>query len=107
MAHVSTTTEKKFTDTSTGASDVAFDLVSLLYHTLKGAAVYEKYLHDSEDAQDQELTQFLRDCQQQDKLRAERAKGLLCYRLAKSEARHDTVDERAMESFPASDSPSR
>lgn len=108
MAQVSSKTEEKFSQgAQTGASNVTFDLVSLLYHTLKGAEVYPQYLQDAEEATDQELAQFLRDCQQQDKLRAERSKALLRHRLAREEVRHDTIEERSLESFPASDPPAR
>ena len=97
---------KKFTDPSLGPADVTFGLVSLLHQTLKATAMYERLLQHANDAQDSELALFLRDCQQQDKLRAQRAMGLLSYRLATADARHDVTDEQAMESFPASDPPS-
>lgn len=106
MGQVSHKSEKKFSDASqTGASDGTFDLVSLLYHTLKGASTYEQYIQDAEANGDPELLRYLKDCQQQDKLRAQRGKELLRHRLEREEVRHDRVEEGSRESFPASDPP--
>lgn len=65
----------------TGTSDVAYDLISILYHTLQGAQTAETYLKDAEARGDQELAGFLREVQQQDRQRAERAKQLLTRRM--------------------------
>lgn len=61
----------------TGASDVTYNLTSVLYHALQGAQVYDKYVQDAEQSGNQELASFFREVQQQDKARAERAKALL------------------------------
>jgi len=71
----------------TGTRDEQYNLVSVLYHTLQGSETSEQYLHDAEQAGDQELVQFLREVQAQDRNRAERAKELLRQRLGHSGAR--------------------
>lgn len=57
-----------------------FDLVSVLYHALKGGAVYAQYIQDAQQAADQELAQFFQQVLQEDRLRAERAMALLAQR---------------------------
>lgn len=66
---------------ATGSSDSVYDLVSVLYHALEGAATYAGYIQDAEKAGDNELAQFFRDVQQQEQQRAEQAKQLLAHRL--------------------------
>jgi hypothetical protein len=53
----------------------------VLYHTLQGSETYERYIHDAQQAGDQELVQFLREVQAENRRRAERAKELLRQRL--------------------------
>ncbi len=118
----------------TGTRDEHHDLISTLYHLLKGASVSEQYLRDAEAAGDQELAQLFRDWQEEQRNLAERAKNLLGARMmnargraAKGPARKvptrdvkgptnatvrsgggpgdDAVDEQSKESFPASDAP--
>jgi hypothetical protein len=64
---------------STGTNDVTYNLVSILYHALQGADLYEKYASDA--GSDQDLANFFREVQQQERQRAERAKQLLATRL--------------------------
>lgn len=66
----------------TGTRDEHYNLVSVLYHTLQAGETYERYIKDAEAASDSDLAQFLRDCQQEDARRAERAKALLNKRLS-------------------------
>lgn len=102
-------------------------LISALYHLLKGVAMLEKSIHDAQEAGDQELVQFFKDWQDEQRHFAERAKNLLGSRMAfaaagaRGEERgravtnasirsggnegDDIVDEQSKESFPASDSP--
>ena len=61
----------------TGTKDEQYNLISVLYHTLQGAETYEQYIQDAQQAGDQELVQFLREVQAEDRRRAERAKELL------------------------------
>ena len=65
----------------TGARDETYDVVSILYHALQGAETYQQYIGDAERRGDQELAQFFRDVQEEEKRRAERAKQLLAQRL--------------------------
>jgi hypothetical protein len=63
----------------TGTNNSTYNLVSVLYHALQGADLYEQYAGDA--GGDQDLAGFFRDIQQQEKQRAERAKQLLATRL--------------------------
>ena len=65
------TKEGKMATQHTGTRDATYDVVSILYHALQGA----------EQRGDQELGQFFRDVQEEEKRRAERAKRLLAQRL--------------------------
>ena len=65
----------------TGTRDETYDVVSILYHALQGAETYQQYIQDAELRGDQELGQFFRDVQEEEKRRAERAKQLLAKRL--------------------------
>ncbi|TVP61311.1 MAG: hypothetical protein EA343_14385 [Nodularia sp. (in: Bacteria)] len=64
----------------TGTNDEHFNLVSVLYHALQGAACCETYLNDAEQAGDRDLTQFFQDVKKQNQNLAERAKQLLAQR---------------------------
>ncbi|MCA1991725.1 MAG: hypothetical protein LDL41_06725 [Coleofasciculus sp. S288] len=66
----------------TGSSDEHYDLISVLYHSLEGAATYEIYIQDAEERGDSELSEFLQEIQEQECQRAERAKEMLARRLA-------------------------
>ena len=66
---------------TTGTGDVTYDLVSVLYHALQGAELYEEYASDAEQGGDQELSQFFREVQQEERRRAERAQQFLAKRL--------------------------
>lgn len=69
-------------DARTGTSDITYNLTSVLYHALQGAQVYDKYVQDAEQAGDQDMADFFREVQQQDKERAERAKAMLAKQSA-------------------------
>jgi hypothetical protein len=64
---------------NTGTNNTTYNLVSVLYHALQGAELYEKYASDA--GGDQDLATFFREMQQQEKQRADRAKKLLATRL--------------------------
>jgi hypothetical protein len=70
----------------TGTRDEHHDLISTLYHLLKGASVSEQYLRDAEAAGDQELAQLFRDWQDEQRNLAERAKNLLGARMVNAQA---------------------
>src|SRR5438874_13271891 len=64
----------------TRTSDDYFDLVSTLYHSLKGAKTYACYAQDARAAGDEELAKFFDQCQQQSLGKVEKAKQLLATR---------------------------
>ena len=68
----------------TGTPDEHYNLVSVLYHSLKGAQIYAQYVQDAEEAGDSSLASFLRQVQGEEQSRAERAKSLLVSRLGGS-----------------------
>jgi rubrerythrin len=65
----------------TGVRDEHYNLVSILYHALQGAETYDTYISDAESAGDQELAQFFRQVQEEERRRAARAKELLGRKL--------------------------
>jgi hypothetical protein len=65
----------------TGTRDEHYNLISVMYHLLKGAATAEQYIHDAEEAGDQELVQFFKDWQDEQRNFSERAKNLLGSRM--------------------------
>jgi rubrerythrin len=67
----------------TGVRDEHYDVVSILYHALQGAETYQTYITDAERAGDQELVQFFREVQEEERRRAARAKELLGRRLTR------------------------
>jgi len=64
---------------NTGTKDATYNLVSILYHALQGADLYEQYANDA--GSDQDIASFFREVQQQEKQRADRAKQLLAKHL--------------------------
>ena len=70
----------------TGTPDPTFDLISIVYHCLKGATTYQQYIQDAQG--DQELTQFFQQCIQENTRTADKAKQLLGKRLTSSTAGH-------------------
>lgn len=61
----------------TGASDMGYNLVSMLYHLLKSSGLAETYAQDAQMAQDEELLEFFEDCREDLKELAEKAKQIL------------------------------
>ncbi len=62
---------------ATKTPDPIYDLVSVLYHALEGGQVYDQYIRDAEREGDDELVEFFREVQREDRERAQRAQGLL------------------------------
>jgi hypothetical protein len=62
---------------STGARDVEYNLISIAYHAPAGRETMDAYVSDAERSGDQELAQFFRETQQQNRALAERARQLL------------------------------
>lgn len=68
----------------TGASDVTYNLTSVLYHALQGAENYARYADDAQQQNDSDLASFFQEMQQEERERAQRAKQLLAERLSRS-----------------------
>ena len=62
---------------TTGTRDVEYNLISIAYHALQGAETMDMYVSDAERSGDQELAQFFRDVQQNNRQLADRARQLL------------------------------
>jgi hypothetical protein len=86
----------------TGTPDAHFNLISVIYHALQGSETYEKYVKDAERSGDRELSRFLRDVQQENRRRAERAKELLYERLNHDLGAHNGQDDRVAPAPPSS-----
>ena len=65
----------------TGTRDEHYNLISVLYHLLEGAATAGQYIRDAQEAGDQELVQFFKDWQDEQRNFSERAKNLLGSRM--------------------------
>lgn len=65
----------------TGTENQHFDLMSVMYHALEGAATYEQYVLDADEAGDQELANFFREVKDTNCQLADRAKAMLVQRL--------------------------
>jgi rubrerythrin len=61
----------------TGFEDVAFDLVSVQYHSLKAGHDYGQYVRDAENAGLDDVAGFFREVMEQDSQRARRCHELL------------------------------
>ena len=59
----------------TVADDIVYDLISIQYHALKGAEVYDRYIEDAHDHED--VVEFVRQVRDEDNRRALRAHELL------------------------------
>lgn len=66
-------------NSATGTSDKHYNLVSVLYHALQSGDTIQAYIDDA--GGDQELADFFRGVQDQDRQRAEQAKQLLAARI--------------------------
>jgi hypothetical protein len=67
----------------TGASNVEYNLVSVLYHTLHGAENLTKYEQDAVQAGDHETAQLFREMREADRERGQRLRMLLGKRISK------------------------
>ena len=65
---------------ATGTPNEIYDLTSVLFHALEGGASYDQYIHDAEEAGDQELADFFRRVRDEDSMRADEAQLLLAER---------------------------
>ena len=69
-------------DTGTAETDENYDLVSVLYHSLKAADACSQYVADAEDAGDDELAEFFEKARTQHNRLAADARELLARRLS-------------------------
>ena len=66
---------------ATGVEDKTYNLVSVLYHALQGGETSMQYLHDAEQAGDQEMVQFFQEVQECQRHLASRAREMLMQRM--------------------------
>jgi hypothetical protein len=71
---------------NTGTPDIAYNLVSTIYHALQGAETEQQYISDAEQNGDQETIQFFRNLKQENARRADDAKRLLAKHLGQQQA---------------------
>lgn len=57
------------------ADDIVYDLVSIQYHALKGAEVYDRYIEDAHEHDD--VVEFVKQVKEEDASRAVRCHELL------------------------------
>src|ERR671920_24633 len=65
---------------ATGTPNTIYDLSSVLFHALEGGASYAEYIEDAEREGDEELTEFFRQVQEEDRDRASEARMLIAAR---------------------------
>jgi hypothetical protein len=61
----------------TVADDIVYDLISIQYHALKAAEVYDKFLEDAHSREHEDVAEFIRQCKDEDQQRAIRCHELL------------------------------
>ncbi len=69
----------------TGVNDPDYNLISILYHALQGAELYERYKQDARENGDQELVDFFQAAQEGEREWADKARGLLKKRFTMQE----------------------
>ena len=89
---------------ATGTPNEIYDLTSVLFHALEGGASYDQYIHDAEEAGDQELADFFRRVRDEDSMRADEAQLLLAERTPVG-ARTEGAARRPTEGSAAGVSP--
>jgi hypothetical protein len=79
---------------ATGERDEHYDLISVLYHSLQGAATCAQYANDARNADDDDLMAFFEESRAEYADRSQRAKELLASRLeGAAPAEPDDEDE--------------
>ena len=61
----------------TAADDIVYDIVSIQYHAMQATDSYTAYLDDAHAEEHSDVTEFIKECMQQDNWRAQRAHELL------------------------------
>ena len=54
----------------TVADDIVYDLISIQYHALKAAEVYDRFLEDTHSSEHEDVAAFITQCKEQDEQRA-------------------------------------
>jgi hypothetical protein len=54
----------------TVADDIVYDLISIQYHSLKAAEVYDRFLDDAHSSEHEDVAEFITQCKAQDEQRA-------------------------------------
>ncbi len=67
--------------TSTGAPNLVYDIVSIMYHELESASTLQQYIRDAQQAGDNELLNFFQQTLQEHRQCAQQAQQLLAQRL--------------------------
>ena len=66
---------------STGAPNIVYDIVSIMYHELESASTLQQYIRDAQQAGDSELVNFLQQTLQEHRQCAQQAQQFLAQRL--------------------------
>jgi len=61
----------------TVADDIVYDLISIQYHALKAAEVYDGFLEDAHSSEHEDVAAFIKRCKEQDEQRAIRCHDFL------------------------------
>jgi hypothetical protein len=77
--------QKEHSKGNTGTPDIAYNLVSTIYHALQGAETEARYINDAEATGDEETIQFFRNLKQENARRADDAKRLLAKHLGQQQ----------------------
>jgi hypothetical protein len=72
---------------NTGTPDIAYNLISTIYHALQGAETEAMYIADAEQSGDQELIKFFTNLKAENGRRATEAKRLLARHLGQQQGR--------------------
>lgn len=67
---------------ATGTANEIYDLVSVVYHSLKSGLTCQQYMQDAQQTGDNDLVQFFQQCQQGDRQRAQQAQQILQQKLS-------------------------
>jgi hypothetical protein len=73
--------------------DENYDLISVLYHSLQGAETCERYIHDAENADDEELAEFFAETRDEQIRRAAKGRELLIERLGEAQEEEEEEEE--------------
>jgi hypothetical protein len=70
---------------NTGTPDIAYNLISTIYHALQGAETEQQYISDAEQSGDQETIKFFQNLKQENARRADEAKRLLARHIGQQQ----------------------